>query len=75
MLFDVERTDGINTIAEISWLDIGFEILIEKSITEQQARTGDTIPNSHERYISFNLINLINLCIKTILLVLAGKTY
>jgi hypothetical protein len=72
LLFDVKRTDGINTITEISRLDIGFENLIEKSITERQARSGDPIPNSHERYISFNFVNI---CIKTISLMLAGKTY
>jgi hypothetical protein len=47
-----------NTITEISWLDIGFENLIETPFIEQRARTGDTISNSHERNISFSLINL-----------------
>jgi hypothetical protein len=48
-------------ITEINRLDIGFESLIEKSFIEQQLRTGDTIHNGHERYISFNIIILINL--------------
>jgi hypothetical protein len=66
--YQKNRTEWEKT--EISRLGIGFENLIEKSLIEQQARTGETIPNDHEQYISFNLINFINLCIKTISLML-----
>ncbi len=52
--YQKNRTEWEKT--EISLLGIGFENLIEKLLIEQQARTGETIPNDHEQYISFNLI-------------------
>jgi len=52
--YQKNRTEWEKT--EISRLGIGFENLIEKSLIEQQARTGETIANDHEQYISFNLV-------------------
>jgi hypothetical protein len=37
-------------------------------------RTGDCTPNGHEQYISFHLVNLINLGQKTISLMLGQCT-